>query len=437
MKSRLFQHFIAVLSAVSSKSSMLLITVINSYKLSPDEFGVFAVLMVMVGIINNLVGCGGDMWLNQFTLATHSRQGKAPDVSRFYAQISGVIGAGVLLVAFLYGTILYAWIFPEHRVVITLALIFGVIGGVGEMLLAIIRTTNRVSRFFLIRDVMMPGLLIAMILGFHIDDVRDFFLAATILWLALLTSLLAMMMGRADLFFPQSVLKWQQVGAQVRRHTMGFIANNITSRLANSLDVFVLSSFLSIATVGQYRLAAQLANGFIVVQHFAFLALPWHFHQNQTVGADGREIRVRQGLLLLTALPALLVLIWGAEFFLSFLGQDLSGMVAVFSALMILRFSDLLWGPQHQTLVANNLVFSDVVANACGLVAWGVGFFVGQLFLDMISAAVYAGIAASLVVQSVRYFMIKKNNLTYHNVFGLWAPILVAGLAGLGFWVWY
>ena len=71
------------------------------------------------------------------------------------------------------------------------------------------------------------------------------------------------------------------------RHTGGLIYGNFGSRLSIHIDVLILANLASIAAVGEYRAAAQFAIGFMVVQHFVFLSLPWQLRRTSESGERG------------------------------------------------------------------------------------------------------------------------------------------------------
>ena len=87
---------LAVLSAVWSRLGIYIVLVLAARNLPNDEFGVFAVLMAVAGIVNAMVSGGGDMWLSRFTWrsATQAkRAGHSPRSTASCESIASMVSA--------------------------------------------------------------------------------------------------------------------------------------------------------------------------------------------------------------------------------------------------------------------------------------------------------------------------------------------------------
>ena len=107
-------------------------------------------------------------------------------------------------------------------------------------------------------------------------------------------------------------------------HTGGLIYGNFGSRLSIHIDVLVLAHLVNIASVGEYRAAAQFAIGFMVVQHFVFLSLPWQMRrttQGSEHGPGFAWVNLQQRSLLAVAGTAFVILWIFAEALLGLLGE--------------------------------------------------------------------------------------------------------------------
>jgi hypothetical protein len=194
------------------------------------------------------------------------------------------------------------------------------------------------------------------------------------------------------------------------RHTAGLIYGNFGSRLSIHIDVLVLANLVSIAFVGEYRAAAQFAIGFMVVQHFVFLSLPWQMRRTSQSGEKGPGytwVILQQRTLLLVASAAFVLLWIFAEELLGLLGERFVAVADIFRIFLMIRFIDLLWGPNHEMLVSNGYTVRDAHANIVALLVWG-GVFslcrVGEI--DAVVAAVNATALAAFAGQATRYRML-------------------------------
>lgn len=436
-KAEIWQHGLATLAAVVSRLSMLLITLINTQFLSSEEFGLFAILSLIVNIVMAFVSCGGDMWLNRFCRYRHMKFGKAPIVTRFYLQISLGL-ASVVVMGALGFAIFGRNTFDNQGLAIALCLLWAAASGLMETVLAILRTTNEIHRFFMIRDLFLPITLMVTIAVLKINTALEFFLIALILWSGTLLFLLTYMIRRASIYMPRSIWTWQYLRKELIGYTANLVTNNFTSRIASSFDTLLLARILPIGVVGRYRLVAHFANAFSVIQHFVFLTLPWHFRQQNNVASIGNPratVRFRQQLLLLSALPALLILTFAAKPLLSLLGTDYESMSVVLCLLLLIRFSELLWGPQHETLISNNEVSEDTKANLVSIVLGMTLFFSGLYYMDPIKSAVAAIAVASFSGQLTRFYAIKRKLKSPNTAKLPWGSVAmgIMALSGLYF----
>ncbi len=406
------QHFLAVAGAGVSRLSTLILLLLGSQVMLPDEFGIFALLFMISGMISAIVSGGGDMWLNQFTRYHSASEGKSPFVSKYYLIISGNLGL-FFVVSSVLAIILSIPLLGTTTQVIGFALLYGTICGINEAFLAILRTTNRVSHFFIIRDLFLPLLLTSLVILLKISNVRDFFAISSGIFGAFSLCMLAFFIKHEEVYIPKNKrLKFKMTS--FFSYTFALIANNLSSRLAAGLDSIVLTFFIPLSILGHYRLCTQLANGFIVVQHFVFLALPWHFHSSSdrlTRGAGIKEIHYRHKLLMLSAFPILIFLILFSKEFLSFLGPEAVSLQTAFITILFVRFCDILWGPLHERLVSNGKIIEDIKANILAILIW---LFVFSLYLQNsspVTAACIGVACSSFSAQFLRYNILKKYKL--------------------------
>ena len=84
-----------VTSAVISRLSVFLVIIIAARLLTPNQFGLFATLSVIGGIVTALVSGGGDMWLNRFTAHMPAAFQPASSLWRVYLVICAAIAAAI------------------------------------------------------------------------------------------------------------------------------------------------------------------------------------------------------------------------------------------------------------------------------------------------------------------------------------------------------
>jgi len=197
----------------------------------------------------------------------------------------------------------------------------------------------------------------------------------------------------------------------------------------------VLSRIVPIAEVGVYRTAAQVSLGFVVVQHFMFLSLPW---QLRASGRDGlRDVLDRQRLLLALSTLAFAALFLLAPEVMRLFGERFVPAVWLFRALLAVRFAGLFWGPQHELLVSNGRIVADAFANIAILAVWPTVFLPLWLVLDPLPAAVIATALAEAAVPAVRLVLLRRFGIPVARGHRLGAvpPLAVTAAIVLGVWL--
>jgi hypothetical protein len=101
-----------------------------------------------------------------------------------------------------------------------------------------------------------------------------------------------------------------------------------------------------------------------------------------------------------------------AEWLLSFLGARFVESAFVVKAMFLIRFLELLWGPQHEILISNGLVRFEVAASVAGIAAWLLTFAASFTQFDPITAGV---IATGLGVHTGH--MVRAATLTTRDIY--------------------
>ena len=197
-----------------------------------------------------------------------------------------------------------------------------------------------------------------------------------------------------------------------------------------------MASLVPLSVVGEYRVAAQLAIGFTVAQHYTFLGLPWQMRQIGALrnpGLGHSTVIWRQRSLIGMALAALIVLSIGAKYILILFGWRFQSLVPVLQLLLLLRFSDLLWGPQHEILVSNGRALEDAHVNMAAIAVWLAAFSTVKLALAPIGAAIVAAGFASVFAQGARRWILTRAELRAGagHAFGPALPIALVVLASI------
>ncbi len=429
-KPAVFEHLLSITAAVVSRYSMLLVTIINTQMMPEKEFGLFVILLLVANLITAFVSCGGDMWLNRFSRPRHLVKNHAPIVSRLYLKISICLAGLVISMAFYFG-IFNTQAFNNTGRGIAWCLGWAATTGIIETLLAVLRTTHLIQRFFIIRDFFMPITLIVSIVIFQVNTVEKFFLIALAISAITLGVLSKLIFSKRHRYFPQTCWHRHLFHKVIIGHTIALILNNLLARLANGQDALLLAEQESMVLAGQYRFITHFAYAFNMIQHYVFLAFPWQLRKaspNNLYCKGTQAIKLRQLLLVLSAFPALILLIFIAKPLLVILGKTFQDMALPLCFCLIIRFSELLWGPQHEILISNKKVFWDTCANLIALVVGGSVFFISLYYShNSVLSALFSLGFSSIAGQWVRYVILKKYRLLHttedFNI-SLWYPIL-------------
>jgi len=411
----LSQTGFAVASAVVSRGAPLLAVFVAARLLSPEQFGGFAVAMAVHNLLGALVSGGGDLWLNRFTWRPFAKGNWAAAVRYRYLEIclaiAGVVAVGTVAVSFV--PALGKW----HELTLAIGLSACVVG-LSEVLFAILRSGGQVVPFFLLRDLIGPVLFVLLLLVVAPQSA-----AAAILLLPVAAALPVVVTAfflRAKGLIRDGRRNAQRICSGLRlqrllRHTAVLLIGNLVSRLAGTIDIYVLGALVSAATIGEYRVAGQLALGFLVVQHFVFLGLPWQmrrFGSPDEIAARYAEVRKRYLLLMGASSLALIALLAVSEPLLALFGPRFVAVQSIFGLLLAIRYINLLWGPQHQMLVSNGYIMKDVLAFAVALLVWIGVFALFSRFTDLMYAAAIGHAAASLAAHYYRHRLLLALGIT-------------------------
>ncbi|MBI3453119.1 MAG: oligosaccharide flippase family protein [Rhodospirillales bacterium] len=430
------QSLLALASAIVSRSSSLVVLIFSSQLLSADEFGVFALLMVIAGVINAMVSGGGDMWLNRFTWRQGSEAQRVPRLWFMYIFLCCGLAFSIIALAALIAFGLESS--PAMARTIFLAVLAAAIAGLFEAMLAVARASGSVAFFFTLRDLIVPLALVALLALFAPTKAADIFALWAGLSMSALILVSILMFGRAARATPN--IRIRRVALQrLTMHTAGLIYGNLLARLATYIDVLVLAYFVPLSYIGGYRIAAQFTIGFIVIQHFLFLGLPWqlrHVGAGSTAGAGRPAVLQRQIMLIGLSVFGLACVWIGGGLLLGLIDPRFAALALVFKLLATVRFADLLWGPQHETLVSRGFVMADAQANLGALIGFGI-VFAALIAVSPPAAAVAGSAAAALVVQTLRNRMLLKNDImpVVGHPFGPYLPVpIYVGVAAVAIW---
>jgi glycosyltransferase involved in cell wall biosynthesis/O-antigen/teichoic acid export membrane protein len=390
----------------------------------PNEYGIFAVLTALVGVVNAVVSGGGDMWLNSFAGSLSRTTGQAPRVSQAYLIICGslaflmAVGIGLIFLISANPSVSsslgelspgLAVSLSKFPFVTMLAVVGASFAGLFEALLAILRAGNRVTAFFTFRDLTTPVIVLALIVLLKPVSAIETMAVYCGVWVTVFAIAFFYIKGALSAL-PKLVSFSARRWLSLLRHTVGLIYGNFGSRLSIHIDVLILANMVSIAFVGEYRAAAQFAIGFMVVQHFVFLSLPWQMRRTSQSGEKGPGfvwVNLQQRTLLLVASAAFVLLWIFAEELLGLLGERFVVVDNIFRIFLMIRFIDLLWGPNHEMLVSNGYTVRDAHANIVTLCVWGCVFGICRAGeIDAVIAAVNATVLSAFAAQATRYKML-------------------------------
>ncbi|MEN8236700.1 MAG: hypothetical protein ABFQ95_04060 [Pseudomonadota bacterium] len=420
LKQALPQYLLATISAFLSKTPTLMILFGGFFVMDATNFGRFTILMLLSNLVAVITSCGGDLWLNRFTKHNSKRFKNAPTVTRAYLKtslgIGVVVGAAVLLIQLTSLEIL-----KTPPILLVLALIYGIQTGWLETISAIIRSSNRISLFFVLRDFATSLLLVLGLVVTDLKTVKQFFFMANGLYLMIIFGLSIFLFANHKTYLPRT-RKRNIPSTTLLLHTLNLTLNNLIARLANNFDVFLLAFILPVSVVGQYRLCSAIANGFIVVQHFAYLALPWQMQQSSAYLSDQqstREVNNRQHLLALSGLLVIATLFFVMNFMSEMLhiNSKMSIYRYMLLPLAMFRYCDVLWGPQHEILITNNKIHQEILIHGVMLVSGIILFGLCSLFATNLQAAMLSLGGANLIAQILKRWALRqqKSNVPLPN----------------------
>ncbi|HEX7007191.1 MAG TPA: hypothetical protein VF274_08630 [Alphaproteobacteria bacterium] len=404
----LFVQALAVASAVASRSTVLAVMFVAARRLPPEQFSALALTLSIGGLVIAVVSGGGDLWLNRFAGVLRRSPVRAAELRGAYIVLSLALGGGV---AVLIAATTLSGLMPRYlAVALAIGLLGAVLAGLCETLLAVLRAEGRLVPFYLMRDVATSAAFLALILAFGHHTASRFlwiFLAVWAVTLVAAWSIVAR--SRITRFSSASAFRWPY--AKLGRHTAVLLYGNVSSRIAMTADVVLLSLLIDFARVGDYRLATQITIGFMVVQHFAFLTLPWQFRLSSRRAADDApRLHVRNVHLRLIGVSAvaLAALLYFAPSLLGLFHERFVDMTPVLSILLCLRFTNLLWGPQHETMVSRGLATEDGHGNVINLAVYLATFGLLLTVAPSLFAAVAAHIAAAFAAGFYRYRVLSE-----------------------------
>ncbi len=425
-------------SAVVSRLSVYFVLIIAARLLSADQFGLFATVMVMSGIVSALVSGGGDMWLNRFTSRTTTIRLRAPYLWRPYLAICGTVAAIVVALGLL--IISAAPLSAQVGLVAVIMLVGAIAAGLAEAEFAVLRASGLVTAFFAARDLALPLVYLVLMITLRPSTAAGVLTIHASLWLTALILVGAVVWHRTPTRHRTTRLR-RRGRRRLLQHTLGLQAGNLSNRLAVQIDVLVLTWIITLGAVGEYRVAAQFAIGFAVVQHFVFLGLPWQMRQasrGQAATArphSGHTDVVRRQRVLIALSAVALAAVWlFAEPFLALIAPRFADSAWLLRLLLLVRFTELLWGPQHEILVSNGLPQRDAGANLVAIAAWIAGFLAFWAFASPIAAAVAAAAIGSAAGQIMRYRAVRAAGLApvFGHPWGAWLPLTLSAAALIG-----
>jgi len=394
-------------------------------------------VQLAAGIIAALVS-GGDMWLNRFTRHGAAADGPVAHFARsLYVAISACTAVALLTLA-----VGGSWLWPgvePYRKLIALGCVSGIAAGLGEVFFAVMRSRQRVVIFFGLRDVAVPAIFLILLIALRPAKAAGVLEIFCIVWLAVVALVAAIdYVGRSGQTHSGRTVpdRCRRIMLPLAvRHTLSIQAGNLLSRLAY-LDVFVLSAIVPIAEVGLFRTAAQLAIGFVVVQHFIFLALPWQLRAARRASV-GEQVLSHQRLLLVLSVVAFMALAVAAGPVLALFGERFTSGAWILRALLAVRFAGLLWGPQHELLISNGHVAADAASNLVVLAVWPALFFGLREYTNPLCAAVIATAFADAAVQGIRCILLHRYGVmtVRAHAGGVAFPLMMTAATAVGVWL--
>lgn len=390
---------VGFLGALYSKSSLLVNLLIANTFMDPKEFGRLSLFLILANIVAAVVSCGGDMWLNQFTRRSNANNNESSLLSRDYLHLS-------LKIAFIVTTIAATLYFITLDY--SLALFAAIALGLNETGMAIIRSSNRVMKFFIVRDILFPGILTASLFIIRPLTVSYYFTIIIIVNAAFFIITLLYLKKHKEIYLRRSSL------IQIKNilfYTTGLIINNFISRLNGAVDTLVLGHYLSIDLVGKFRLGTQVANGFMILQHYLCLSMPWQLFNPKNKKTISLIKQSHMFLLSLTLISVIAIILLN-PFLHLVLGTFTETLRIPLFIILLVRFLELLWGPQHELLISNGKITQDTVASLIGLAAFVISFLICYLLNISILYSITIGLCLSAhISQITRRYILKKENL--------------------------
>ncbi|MES2607164.1 MAG: hypothetical protein V4544_00290 [Pseudomonadota bacterium] len=385
--------------ALYSKSSLLVNLLIANTFMHPTEFGRLSLFLILANVIAAVVSCGGDMWLNQFTRRSNATNNESSLFSRDYLILSLKISSLITSIA-----IVCVFIALDY----SLALFTAVVLGLNEMGMAIIRSSNRVMKFFIVRDILFPGLLTASLFIIKPLSAAHYFTITIIVNTILFFITILYLIKYRHIYLRKSNLLQK---TNVLLYTSGLIVNNFVSRVNGAIDSLLLGHFLPLDLVGKFRLGTQVANGFMILQHYLCLAMPW-----QLFNPKNKEtlpiIKQNHMFLLGLTLLSMIIMFLLNPFLPLVLGSFTETLRVPLFIILLVRFLELLWGPQHELLISNGKIIEDTLAGITGLVAFVLSFLICHLLSITILYSITVGLCLSAhASQIVRRYILTKANL--------------------------
>ena len=390
---------IGFFGALYSKSSLLVNLLIANTFMHPNEFGRLSLFIILANVIAAVVSCGGDMWLNQFTRRSNATNNESSLFSRDYLQLSIKIAVVVTSIALVLFFI---------RLDYSLALFTAVTLGLNETGMAIIRSSNRVMKFFIVRDILFPGFLTASLFIIKPLSVSYYFTITIVVNVLFFAIILFYIYRYKNIYLRKSNLMQQK---KILFYTSGLIFNNFVSRLNGAIDTLLLGHYLPIDLVGKFRLGTQVANGFMILQHYLCLSMPWQLFNPKNKKTVSLIKQNHMFLLALTLLSVIVIILLNPLLPLV-LGTFTDTLRIPLFIILLVRFLELLWGPQHELLISNGKIKEDTIASISGFITFIIGFFTCYFFNISILYSITAGLCLSAhVSQIARRYILKKENL--------------------------
>jgi len=194
-------------------------------------------------------------------------------------------------------------------------------------------------------------------------------------------------------------------------YTAGLVINNFISCLNGAIDTLLLGHYLSIDLVGKFRLGTQVANGFMILQHYLCLSMPWQLFNPKNKKTLSLIKQNHLFLLILTSLSVVVIFLL-QPFLPLVLGAYTETLRIPLFIILLVRFLELLWGPQHELLISNGKITEDTLAGITGFISFIIAFFASRQLDISILYSITIGLCLSAhISQIARRYVLKKENL--------------------------